>query len=344
MVKSFPEFIIIDRIMKIAIVYNRPAETGSANWQSSQDVVQQVDAVERGLNELAIPAVRLPFDRDLEKFLKVIRQEQVDAVFNLCESVDDNPHLGGHPAAVFELLGLPFTGSGSLALMLSTDKLLAKRQLAAAGLLTPAYISFAGENPGNLADISLPAIIKPRFEDASIGIDQESLVFTVQELREKLPEFYARYGPLLVEQFIAGREFNISLFGYPSAQVLPMAEIDFSTFPPALHRIVGYKAKWDENAFEFHHTPRFFPQNLPAAEEQNLRRVAAEAYNLFMLRDYGRIDVRMDDLGKVFVLEANANPCLSPDAGFVAAAQQCRMNYTAIVKEFVRFLSIRLEQ
>ncbi|MBU0910534.1 MAG: hypothetical protein KKA54_17905 [Proteobacteria bacterium] len=330
--------------MKIAIVYNRPAETGSANWQSSQDVVQQVDAVERGLNELAIPAVRLPFDRDLEKFLKVIRQEQVDAVFNLCESVDDNPHLGGHPAAVFELLGLPFTGSGSLALMLSTDKLLAKRQLAAAGLLTPAYISFAGENPGNLADISLPAIIKPRFEDASIGIDQESLVFTVQELREKLPEFYARYGPLLVEQFIAGREFNISLFGYPSAQVLPMAEIDFSTFPPALHRIVGYKAKWDENAFEFHHTPRFFPQNLPAAEEQNLRRVAAEAYNLFMLRDYGRIDVRMDDLGKVFVLEANANPCLSPDAGFVAAAQQCRMNYTAIVKEFVRFLSIRLEQ
>lgn len=327
--------------MKIAIVYNRPAETGSANWQSSQDVLQQVEAVERSMGELGVAHLSLPFDRDLRKFLEVIRQEQVDAVFNLCESVDDNPHLGGHPAAVFELLGLPFTGSGSLALMLTTDKLLAKRQLAAAGLATPAYFTYDGAPAGALPDIPLPAIIKPRFEDASIGIDQESVVFTAQELREKLPEFYQRYGPLLVEQFITGREFNISLFGYPAPQVLPMAEIDFSAFPQALHRIVGYKAKWDENAFEFHHTPRCFPQDLPAAEEQNLRQVAAEAYSLFMLRDYGRIDVRMDDRGKVYVLEANANPCLSPDAGFVAAAQQGKMNYTAIVKEFVRFLSIR---
>ncbi|MCK9296757.1 MAG: hypothetical protein M0P70_16960 [Desulfobulbaceae bacterium] len=327
--------------MKIAIVYNRPAATGSPNWQSSQDVLQQVEAVERSLGELGVAHLSLPFDRDLRKFLEVIRQEQADAVFNLCESVDDNPHLGGHPAAVFELLGLPFTGSGSLALMLTTDKLLAKRQLSAAGLATPAYFTYDGAPAGALPDMPLPAIIKPRFEDASIGIDQESVVFTAQELRAKLPEFYQRYGPLLVEQFITGREFNISLFGYPSPQVLPMAEIDFSAFPQALHRIVGYKAKWDENAFEFHHTPRCFPQDLPAAEEQNLRQVAAEAYSLFMLRDYGRIDVRMDARGKVYVLEANANPCLSPDAGFVAAAQQGKMNYTAIVKEFVRFLSIR---
>jgi D-alanine-D-alanine ligase len=330
--------------MKIAIVYNRPAETGSANWQSSQDVLQQVAAVERGLNELEIPAVCLPFDHDLQKFLEVIRQEDVDAVFNLCESVDENPHLAGHPAAVFELLGLPFTGSGSLALMLSTDKLLAKRQLSAAGLPTPEYFTFDNDTSGTLPAITLPAIIKPRFEDASIGIDQESVVFKKKELQAKLPDFYERYGPLLVEQFIAGREFNISLFGYPEARVLPVAEIDFSTFPQELHPIVGYKAKWDENAFEFHHTPRFFPQDLPAAEEHDLRQLAAGAYKLFMLRDYGRIDVRMDNLGKIYILEANANPCLSPDAGFVAAAEQCKMNYTAIVKEFVRFLSIRSQQ
>jgi len=327
--------------MKIAIVYNRPAETGSANWQSSQDVLQQVDAVERGLIELAIPAVRLPFDRDLQKFLEVIRQEQVEAVFNLCESVDDNPHLGGHPAAVFELLGLPFTGSGPLALMLSTDKLLAKRQLSAAGFRTPQYFTYDGDKSATLPDMPLPAIIKPRFEDASIGIDQESVVFKKKELQAKLPDFYKRYGPLLVEQFIAGREFNISLFGYPTARVLPVAEIDFSTFPQELHRIVGYRAKWDEKAFEFHHTPRLFPQDLPLVIERNLRKVAAGAFKLFMLRDYGRIDVRMDDLGKIYVLEANANPCLSPDAGFVAAAQQCKMDYTAIVKEFVRFLAMR---
>ncbi|RJX30417.1 MAG: D-alanine--D-alanine ligase [Desulfurivibrio sp.] len=327
--------------MKIAIVYNQPAETGGANWQSSQDVLQQVEAVEQSLAELAMPAVRLPFDHDLRTFLAVLRQEQVDAVFNLCESVDDNAQLAGHPAAVFELLGLPFTGSGSLSLMLTTDKLLAKRQLAAAGLATPAFFTYDGDRFATLPEIALPAIIKPRFEDASIGIDQESVVFKKKELQAKLPDFYARYGPLLVEQFIAGREFNISLFGYPTARVLPVAEIDFSSFPQDLHRIVGYRAKWDANAFEFHHTPRLFPQDLPVVAERNLRKVATGAFKLFMLRDYGRIDVRMDERGKVYVLEANANPCLSPDAGFVAAAAQCRMNYTAMVKEFVRFLSLR---
>lgn len=328
--------------MKIAIVYNRPAPTGSANWQSSQDVLRQVEAVTQSMGELGVAHLALPFDRNLDTFLAVLRQEKIDAVFNLCESVDDNPHLAGHPAAVFELLGLPFTGSGSLALMLTTDKLLAKRQLAAAGLLTPASLTYDGGDPGELPDICLPAIIKPRFEDASIGIDQESLLFTPQELRQKLPEFYARYGPLLVEQFIDGREFNISLFGYPSPRVLPMAEIDFSAFPQELHRIVGYRAKWDEDAFEFHHTPRCFPQDLPDTAAGNLRRVAAEAYRLFMLRDYGRIDVRMDSAGNVYVLEANANPCLSPDAGFVAAAGQGGMNFTAVVRQFVQFLSARL--
>ena len=327
--------------MKIAIVYNRPAATGSANWLSSQDVLRQVEAVERAMAELEVSHLSLPFDRDLDTFLAGIRREKIDAVFNLCESVDDNPHLGGHPAAVFELLGLPFTGSGSLALMLTTDKLLAKRQLSAGGLLTPASLTYEGGSVGDLPDIPLPAIIKPRFEDASIGIDQESVLFTLREMREKLPDFHARYGPLLVEQFIDGREFNISLFGYPVPQVLPMAEIDFSAFPRDLHRIVGYRAKWDEDAFEFHHTPRCFPQDLPAPAEANLRRVAVEAYRLFMLRDYGRIDVRMDSAGNVYVLEANANPCLSPDAGFVAAAAQAGMNYTAIVHQFIQFLSAR---
>jgi D-alanine-D-alanine ligase len=328
-------------MLKIAIVHNRPAPTGAANWQSSQDVLQQVEAVARSMTELGVAHLALPFDRDLEAFLAVVRREGISAVFNLCESIDDNPLLAGHPAAVFELLGLPFTGSGSLALMLSTDKLLAKRQLVAAGLLTPACLTYDGGDPGALPDPALPAIIKPRFEDASIGIDQESVVHTPRDLREKLPEFFARYGPLLVEQYIDGREFNISLFGYPSPRVLPMAEIDFSAFPRELHRIVGYRAKWDEAAFEFHHTPRLFPRDLPAAAAENLRRTAAAAYNLFQLRDYGRIDVRLDERGNVYVLEANANPCLSPDAGFVAAAGQAGMDYTAIVNQFVHFLSAR---
>ncbi len=330
--------------MKIAIVYNRPAQTGEENWQSSQDVLHQVEAVEAALQELGVDCLALPFDRDVAAFLAMIKQENVEAIFNLCESVDDDSRLIGHPAALFELLGLPFSGSGSLSLMLSTDKLLSKRQLTAAGILTPLYRAYDGGDIAALLDFALPAIIKPRLEDASIGIDQESIVFTVREIEEKIPVFYQKYGPLLLEQFIDGREFNISLCGYPEPQVLPMAEIDFSAFPEELKRIVGYRAKWDEEAFEYHNTKRIFPGKLPGDLEKNLLQVVTEAYKLFMLRDYGRIDLRVDDKGRIYVLEANANPCLSPDAGFAAAAGQRGMSYTEIVRNFVSFLQARVQK
>lgn len=330
--------------MKIAIVYNRPAQTGEANWQSSQDVLEQVEAVGRSLAELKVEYLAIPFDRDLAAFTATVRQEKIEAIFNLCESVDDDSQLIGHPAAVFELLGLPFTGSGSLSLMLTTDKLLSKRLLSSAGLSTPRYLPYNGGDIVPLLDFPLPAIIKPRHEDASIGIEQDSIVFKKRELREKLPIFYQKYGPLLLEQFIDGREFNISLFGYPTAHVLPIAEIDFSTFPQDLQKIVGYRAKWDEDSFEYHNTGRLFPEKLPHLLEKNLRKVAADAFKLFMLRDYGRIDVRTDHLGKFYVLEANANPCISPDAGFVAAAGQCRKNFTDIVGDFVTFLHARTKK
>lgn len=328
--------------MKIAIVYNRPADTGAANWQSSQDVLQQVDAVKQALRELGVACLAVPFDRDVSAFMAIVKGEKIEAIFNLCESVDDDAQLIGHPAALFELLGLPFTGSGSLALMLTTDKLLAKRQLAAAGFLTPDYRDYDGGDISPLLDFALPAIIKPRLEDASIGIDQESIVFTKEELLEKIPVFHQKHGPLLLEQFINGREFNISLFGYPEAHLQPVAEIDFSAFPAELQKIVGYRAKWDEETFEYHNTRRIFPRDLPFSMQEELHQVASGAYTLFNLRDYGRIDLRMDEKGKIYVLEANANPCLTPDAGFVAAAGRAGRSYTDIIGDFISFLQARV--
>jgi D-alanine-D-alanine ligase len=329
--------------MKTAIVYNRPAATGEPNYQSSQDVLQQVEAVERSLLELGVDYLSVPFDRDVRSFMATLEREKIGAIFNLCESVDDDAQLIGHPAALFELLDLPFTGSGSLALMLTTDKLLAKRQLSGAGILTPDYRSYDGGDLAPLLSLNLPAIIKPRLEDASIGIDQDSMLFTREDLEEKVPVFYQKYGPLLLEQFIDGREFNISLFGYPEPRLLPVAEIDFSAFPEELHRIVGYRAKWDEESFEYQNTGRIFPDDLAPQVQDNLNRVAFAAYRLFMMRDYGRIDLRMDKQERIYVLEANANPCLTPDAGFFAAANQTGLNYTDMVARFITFLKTRVK-
>jgi D-alanine-D-alanine ligase len=281
--------------------------------------------------------VRLPFTRDVHGFSQRFKEHMPDIVFNLCETVDEDPHLIWHAAAVLELLGTPFTGSTSAALMLTSDKLLTKRLLKAREIRTPNYMVYDGSRGFSSALLKFPVIVKPRFEDASIGIDQESIFENEQVLRQGLEQFLGRFGPVLVEEYIPGREFNIALLGYPAARTLPIAEIDFSTFPENLYPIVGYRAKWEKTSLEYHHTPRMFPQDLPQWLSSKLERLALECFHLFMVKDYGRVDMRVDDHGKIYVLEVNANPCLSPDAGFAASAQEAGLDYSETVGMIAAF-------
>jgi len=252
-------------------------------------------------------------------------KERVSMAFNLCESVDEDPQLTWHPAALLELLGIPFTGSPSAAIMLTTDKLLAKRLMTTNGIRTPNYLVYIGQENFNTSTLRFPVIIKPRFEDASIGIDQESIFKEEKTLKSGLKEFSERFGHLLVEEYINGREFNISLLGHPVAKALPVAEINFSSFPEELYPIVGYRAKWEKNSFEYKHTPRVFPADLSQRLQKKLNDTALSCFHLFQLRDYGRVDVRMDSKERIYVLEVNANPCLSPDAGLAAASNKAGM-------------------
>ncbi|MFH1623800.1 MAG: ATP-grasp domain-containing protein, partial [Pseudomonadota bacterium] len=255
--------------------------------------------------------------------------------------VDEDPRFAGHPASVMELLGIPFSGSPSAALMLTTDKLLTKRLLRARGIRTPKYRSYNNMASFFPHTLNYPVIVKPRFQDASIGIDQDSIFADGDALRKGLPEFYGRFGPVLVEEYIEGREFNASLLGCPLGRVLPIAEIDFSNLPEELYPIVGYRAKWDPESFEYHHTRRTFPEEFPYGLLSNMEKVALDCARLFMLRDYGRVDMRVDSKGKVYVLEINANPCLSPDAGFAAAIHSAGMTYSDFVKILVDFMTER---
>lgn len=328
--------------MTIGIVHNRPIPKGEPNWESSLDVMVQVEAISAALSELGQPHVTIPFDRDLAAFVTRLRREAVDIVFNLCESVDDDPLLVGHPAAVLELLGVPFTGSSAMALTVSTDKVLVKRAMQAAGLPTPGFFLYEGGTVTLPPGLTFPLLMKPRWQDASIGIDQESLLRSPAGIETALAAHYASFGPLVVEEYLAGREFNVSLLGYPDPKVLPLAEIDFTGFPADLFQIVGYRAKWDEDSPEYRATNRVFPTNLPADLAGELQQVAAACFHLFDLRDYGRVDLRLDGRGRVQVLELNANPCLSPDAGFPAAAAAGGLGYAAMVNELLTLVSKRM--
>ena len=324
----------------IGLVHNEPIPEGQANWESSVDVMAQVEAIEAALVRLGYTTVRIPFTRDLGRFIRRIEEAGISMAFNLCESVDDNPQFVAHPAAVMELMNIAISGSPAAALMSTTDKHLVKLALQAAGLNTPRSILFSGGELTNYSHLQFPVILKPQFQDASIGIDQESVISDPDRLPVTLREFYAMYGPIVVEEYIDGREFNISLLGTLEPRVMPVAEIDFSGFPDDLFKIVGYRAKWEPESIEYKESRRTFPA-LPENVITNMAAVSAQCYQLFGLRDYGRVDLRLDQNGKIYVLEINANPCLSPDAGFPAAVQQSGLDYTAMVEKFVSFVSTR---
>ena len=281
--------------------------------------------------------MRIPFTRNIRCFAEQMEEEKVEMAFNLCETVEEDPHFAGHPAAVLELLGIPFSGSSSFAITLTTDKLVTKRILKADGIETPDYLAYDGRKTFYARAVTFPVIVKPRFEDASIGIDQDSIYRNEGELRKGLDGFLRHFDTLIVEEYIEGREFNISLLGYPEVEALPVAEIDFSCFPPDLYPIVGYKAKWVKDSFEYRNTPRKFPRDFSMGLQQTLEETALRCFHLFMLRDYGRVDVRVDNQGRAFVLEVNANPCLSPDAGFPASVEASGTNYIDFVADLITF-------
>lgn len=182
-------------------------------------------------------------------------------------------------------------------------------------------------------------IVKPAWEDASVGIEDNAVVPISRrsELDAAIQAASQRYGEVFAEQFVEGREFNLSLLADgDEVEVLPVAEIEFVDYPPDKPRIVGYAAKWSEGSFEHGATSRRF--NFPGSDDgllELLRMLAVKCWHLFGLRGYARVDFRVDGFGRPWVLEVNVNPCLSTDAGFMAAAQRHGLASEEVIERII---------
>jgi D-alanine-D-alanine ligase len=323
--------------MKVVILFDRIAKEGSNPDQS--DALVQAGAVSRVLSDLGHESVEMTVSLDIKGFLKEIQEAYPQLVFNLVESVEGHGRLVHFPASILDLLAIPYTGAPADALYLTSSKILTKKILAGAGIPTPSYCS-----PGDLNVETLPVkgvyIIKSVWEHASVGLE-ESSVLSVKSSGHLLAEMEKRRdslgGDCFAEQFIDGREFNLSvLASQQGPEVLPPAEMRFIDYPPGRWKVVGYRAKWDEASFESLHTQRSF--EFPKSERpllQNLMELTGRCWHLFGLRGYARVDFRVDERNQPWVLEINANPCLSPDAGFVAAASQAGLSYKQVVERIV---------
>jgi len=327
--------------VKVAIVYNRPVVAGNEAALCSADVLSQVEAVRSSLLALGHEPVLFALSReDATRLPAALRAAGVACAVNLCEALDDDNRLQGHVAVLLELAGVPYTGSEMLALSLTTDKYLAKKALAAEAVPTPRFALYQGSRL-DTSGLRFPLIVKPRYEDGSVGIEEDSVVEDTAGLESALTRLQARYGDVLIEEYIEGRELYAALLGYPQPQPLPVSEIDFSALGKKRWRIVGYRAKWVEENPEYAGTTRLFPTD-PATEA--VQAVALRCFRLFGCRDYARVDIRLSQGGTPYVLEVNANPCLSPESGYAAALQQAGIPYQEFVRRLLGYARRRADQ
>jgi len=295
------------------------------------DALVQVRQVSEALERLHWKAITLEIDLNLELALERLQRNKPNCVFNLVESLHGRGELIGIVPALLESTCIPFTGSGSDAITLSSQKILAKRWMRLHGVATPEWLSASdAADEGKRDDGTW--IVKSLWEHASLGLDDSSVVCGRAAASRRIRQCLRRFGgQWFAERYIDGREFNISIIeqnGQP--YVLPVAEMTFVDYPPDKPKIVGYLAKWDESAPEYTATQRSFAV-LDAAEQDALTAVSKKCWTLFGLRGYARVDIRMDGEGTPWVLEVNANPCLSQDAGFVAAAAEAGFRYRQII-------------
>ncbi|MBN1771168.1 MAG: hypothetical protein JXB32_07915 [Deltaproteobacteria bacterium] len=286
---------------------------------SEADTLRTVEQARRILRTLGLRVVDLGLRGDARAVLARLARRPPDVVLNLCDAPLGDVTLEPHVPAALELLGVPCTGAGPAALDLCRHKPAVKERLAAAGIPTPAW-TVVVRGACLPAWNAWPALVKPAAEDASCGIDRRSVVRDRRALQARIAFVHRRYRePALVERFIGGRELNVALVGGTVPRVLPYGEIDFSAMPAGRPRIVTFDAKWRSGGAEDRGTRPIPARPLPAAVHRALRDHALAAWHITGVRDYARVDFRLDERGRPFVLEVNPNPDLSPEAGLARA-------------------------
>ncbi len=355
--------------LAVAIVYNEPTvvinggrkyiseagilQEGGKLLTGSQDVLtdlsevgvlEEKEDIARALGAIGYKTTIFNVDGDIRRFVNFLHDEQPDVVFNLCESVGDSSIHEMHAVGIYELMGVPYTGSNPLTLGTALDKVRVKEILLYNGLPTPRFQLFKSWVRMSVDErLTYPLIVKPSQEDASIGIETDSIVSSLPELRKRVRYIVEHFDqPALVEEYIDGRELNVAILGNRKPTVFPISEIDMSTLPKQYHRIISYNAKWMKGTEEYEHTKGVCPAPLPPALESTIKEMALRAYQLLGCRDYARIDFRLSKEHKPFILEVNPNPDISDDAGFARSARAYGYKFEELVGKIVECALERL--
>lgn len=307
--------------MRLVILY----DPGADDW-SPEDIAGVLKAVDdiAGIFVARGHAVqKVPVRHDF-RWLSYCRR--ADLVYNLCEGIHGVAQWEDHVAAALEMAGVPFTGTGSWTMATCRRKPVANAILATAGLPVPRWLVATGRVPD---DFPLPAIVKPAAEDASAGLDRASVCTDRKQLRQKLAAATEQFDEVLVQQYIAGREFNV---GFVGDRTLPVAEIDFTGMPEGSWPILTYAAKWHAGSAEDLGSVPVCPAQISQRLADRLTRIAEAAWRTMQGKGYGRVDLRVDEQGHPWILEVNPNPDLTDSAGLSRMGRAVGWEYPELVR------------
>ena len=297
------------------------------------DVLDQVKIVSEALVKLKYTVEEYQIDLNLSKAVKDIRKINPAFIFNLAETLDNKGEFAYIPAAILTHLNIPYSGNPLIPLFFAANKVLAKEQLTHLGINTPAWATL---DQLHKLRKDRKYILKPTWEEGSLGLDEDS-VFDgsdkkfIKNLATKNKHYF------FVEEFITGREFNVSVMGTKNGPVvLPIAEMTFLKYPEGKPQIMGYTAKWKEDSFEYSHTRRTF--NIPAKDKAivtEIEKICRKCWNSFGFKGYVRIDFRMGADRIPMVIDLNLNPCISESGGFIAATRKAKLKFVDVIGQIV---------
>jgi D-alanine-D-alanine ligase len=318
---------------RCTIIYNQP---GEGALEDELDVLEQADHIATHLAELGIEVTRKGFTADFLNEMDALVADKPDFVFNLVESISNKGELNYFVPALLNVNAIPYSGNPHDAIFLTTSKVIASRMMKLAGIRTAEFLfpsEFRKLVPGRRY------ILKPIWEDGSLGITSDSVFYYEPGYEERFRGLSDSHW--FIEEFIEGREFNLSMLAGPDGpEIMPTAEIVFVGYDDSRPRIIDFKAKWEMDTFEYENTVREFPgEKLSRNLENSLRSTAMKCWQLFGLRGYARVDMRADSDENVFVVEVNANPCISPEGGFVSATKQANYKFTEVLSRIINDLN-----
>jgi len=339
--------------IKVAVVYNEAepeiyrktseTEVRDVEFKTYFEVdkttpMEEFDYVAKKLTSVGFNAYTFNIRDNLELMLKNLREEKPDVIFNFVEIYKDNPRLEMNIVGLFELMEIPYTGAPAMGLANCQNKILAKRLLSSAGIRIPHFFIVYAKSTRYPHKLKYPLLVKPAFEDASIGIENESIVNSSKLLRKRIEHVLKQFNqPALVEEFIEGRELNVAVMGDKRLKVLPISEIDFSSMPDHLHNIVSFQAKWDPHHESYHKTIPLCPAPIPKNIEKRAKELAFRSFKVMGCRDYARVDMRLSKDNKLYVLEVNPNPDITDGAGFMRSVQHSGITYAQALKRIVMY-------